>query len=65
MGHAGMHGCLGRPDVGSHVGDVLLDVVEDRYAELGVLLVCGVVRELAKTLGVEGFPHQLVERPTR
>jgi hypothetical protein len=39
--------------------------VEDRYAELGVLLVCGVVRELAKTLGVEGFPHQLVERPTR
>ena len=45
-----MHGGLGGPDMGPHVGDVLLDVTEERHAELGVLLVCGVVGELAEAL---------------
>ena len=58
-----MNSCLRGPDVGAHVGDVLVDVVEEGHAELGVLLVCRVVRELAEALGVERFPHELIEGP--
>ena len=63
MGHACVHCCLRGPDVRPHVGDVLVDVAEEGYAELGVLLVRRVVRELTEALRVERLPHELVEGP--
>jgi hypothetical protein len=59
---AGVHGRLGRPDVRADVGDVLGDVAEDRHHELGVLLVEGIVGELAEALGVERLPVEPVEQ---
>lgn len=59
--HACMHGCLRGPGVGADVGDVAVDVLEDWHAELGVLLVCRIVGELAEAFAVEGLPDEAVE----
>ena len=59
--HARVDGSLRVPHVRAHEGDVPVEVAKDRDAELRVLLVARVVRELPEPLGVEGLPVERVE----